>query len=69
MAAVGVVIGLAAALALGRAAQSLLFEMEGTDPVVIGLSILTLGIIALLAGYIPARRASRVDPMQALRYE
>jgi len=69
MAAVGVVVGLAAAIALGRAAQSLLFELEGTDPVVMVLSVLTLGFIALLAGYIPARRASRIDPMQALRYE
>jgi len=69
MAAVGAVIGLIAAAGLGRAAQSLLFELEGTDPVVMVLAILTLGFIALLAGYIPARRASRVDPMQALRYE
>ena len=69
MAAVGVGVGLLAAIALGRAAQSLLFELEGTDPVVMTLSVLTLGSIALLAGYIPARRASRIDPMQALRYE
>lgn len=69
MAAIGAGIGLIAAVALGRAAQSLLFELDGADPLVMGLSVLTLGLIALLAGYIPARRASRIDPMQALRWE
>jgi len=66
---VGGVMGILAALAMGRGAQSLLFEMEGSDPLVIGLSAALLTAVALGAGYIPAFRASKVDPMTALRYE
>ncbi|HEY0971403.1 MAG TPA: ABC transporter permease [Gemmatimonadales bacterium] len=69
MVLVGGVVGVAAALALGRAARSLLFGLEGHDPLVVALSVLALALVALGAGYIPALRASRVDPMQALRYE
>jgi predicted permease len=69
MAAIGGVIGIAAAIGLGRAAQSLLYGLQGHDPWVIALSSVVLAAVALGAGYIPARRASRVDPMQALRYE
>ncbi|HKO14966.1 MAG TPA: ABC transporter permease [Gemmatimonadaceae bacterium] len=69
MVLVGGVIGIAAALALGRAAASLLFELQGHDPVVIALAALVLAAVAFGAGYVPALRASRVDPMQALRYE
>ncbi len=66
---VGGVLGLLAALALGRAAQSLLFGLEGNDPwVMIGVTLL-LAAVALGAGYVPAVRASRTDPMHALRYE
>jgi predicted permease len=66
---IGGVLGVAAALALGRAAQSLLFGLEGNDPwVVIAVAVL-LGGVALGAGYVPAVRASRTDPMHALRYE
>ena len=69
MLVVGGVVGIALAVALGRAAQSLLFGIEGYDPVVLaGVAILLSGI-ALGAALIPARRASRVDPMDALRYE
>ena len=53
----------------GRPPQSLLFELKGHDPVVMGLSVVLLTIVAFAAGYIPAYRASRVHPMQALRYE
>ena len=67
--AVGGVIGLAGALALGRAASSLLYGMKGNDPGVFVLSLLVLTAVALGAGYLPARRASEVDPVQALRYE
>ena len=63
------VIGIVAALGLGRAAQSLLFEMEGYDARVLGIVAVLLAGVAFGAGYVPALRASRVDPMQALRYE
>ncbi|MGE5359770.1 MAG: ABC transporter permease [Bacteroidales bacterium] len=65
----GCVIGLAAALGLGRAAQSLLFELKGHDPAVLAGAILALSVVALGAGFIPAYRASRIDPLRALRYE
>jgi len=69
MTAIGGVLGLAGALALSRAAQSMLYKMSGADPVVMTLSVAFLSLIALAAGYVPALRASRVSPMQALRYE
>jgi predicted permease len=69
MTLIGGVIGIAAAIALGRLAQSLLFELEGHDPLVVAASVVMLTAVALGAGYIPALRASKVDPMQALRYE
>ena len=69
MMAIGGVIGIVAALGLGRASRSLLFGMEGFDAPVVGIVTVLLGLVAFGAGYIPALRASRVDPMQALRYE
>jgi predicted permease len=69
MTAIGGVIGVAAALALGRAAGSLLFELKGNDPFVFAIAAAMLTLVAFGAGYLPARRASRVEPMQALRYE
>jgi ABC-type antimicrobial peptide transport system permease subunit len=66
---IGGAVGIAGALALGRGAQSLLFEMEGSDPLAFSVSAVLLAAVALGAGYVPARRASRVDPMKALRYE
>lgn len=69
MMAIGGAIGILAALALGRAAGSLLFGLSGNDPLVVAASAALLAVIAVAAGYLPARRASRVDPMQALRYE
>jgi predicted permease len=69
MVLIGGVIGVGAALALGRAAQSLLYRLEGHDPMVFGSAVLFLTLIALAAGFIPALRASRVDPMHALRYD
>jgi len=65
----GGVAGLVAAWFLGRVSQSLLFGMEGVDAVVLSLVTALLATVALGAGYLPALRASRVDPMVALRYE
>ena len=69
MVIVGGAIGLAAAAGVGRLAQSLLFELKGSDPLVLAASAIALTAVALAAGFIPARRASQVDPMSALRYE
>jgi predicted permease len=69
MTLVGGVVGIVGAVFLGRAAKSLLFELQGTDPWVIASAAVALTAVSFAAGYLPARRASRVDPMQALRYE
>jgi len=69
MTLVGAIVGVTGAYSLGRAAASLLFQLKPYDPVVIASSVLLLTLVALSAGYIPAYRASRVHPMQALRYE
>jgi predicted permease len=65
----GVALGLALALALTRRIESVLFGLEPNDPVIIGIAILVIVATAAFSGYLPARRASRVDPMEALRYQ
>ncbi len=69
MTMVGAAIGAAAAYAIGRGAASLLYDMQGHDLLVMGASAVLIALVAFAAGYIPALRASRVDPMQSLRYE
>ena len=66
---IGGAVGIAGALALGMAASSLLYELKGYDPAVMAMSAGVLVVVALAAAYFPALRASRVDPMYALRHE
>jgi ABC-type antimicrobial peptide transport system permease subunit len=66
---IGMVIGLGAALATTRLIATLLFELSPYDPLTIATAALLMTVVAAFAGYLPARRASRVDPMTALRFE
>jgi putative ABC transport system permease protein len=67
--AAGLALGLAASLAADRLLESMLFGVSPVNPAVLGLSGLLVALTGLLAAYLPARRATKVDPMEALRYE
>jgi predicted permease len=66
---IGIAIGIPLALASGQLVRAQLFGVKATDPLTIGMAAFVVSVVTLLAGYIPARRAMRVDPMVALRYE
>jgi ABC-type antimicrobial peptide transport system permease subunit len=69
MTLIGGIIGLAGAVGVGYSAGSILFELKAWDPAVLTISAVLLTMVAIAAGFIPARRASLIDPMTALRYE
>ncbi len=69
LAAVGISGGLLGAFALSQLLRSLLFEVRVRDPLTFTVVPITLALVALLAGYIPARRATKVDPIEVLRHE
>jgi len=64
---IGVALGLAASLALSPIVRTMLYELQPRDPATIALAAVVLTIVGLLAGWLPARRAARIDPAQVLR--
>ena len=69
LSSIGIVIGLVASVAFTRVMESLLYEVSATDPAILIIISLLLGAVALLACYVPARRAMKVDPLVAVRHE
>jgi ABC-type antimicrobial peptide transport system permease subunit len=69
LASIGIPLGLGVALLLGRVAEGVLYGLSGNEPAVFAAAVLVVGAVGIAAGYLPARRASSVAPMEALRYE
>ena len=69
LAGIGIVCGMVAAALLTRTMSALLFGVSAYDPLTYGAVALALGGTAVIASYLPARRASRIDPAEALRWE
>jgi ABC-type antimicrobial peptide transport system permease subunit len=69
MAVPGTIIGVLLALSLGRVVQSLVYQVSATDPVILSGVVVLMLMVALLASYVPARRAAHADPMAMLREE
>jgi ABC-type antimicrobial peptide transport system permease subunit len=69
IAAVGVAIGLPISLVATKLFEAQLFAVSPADPIALAFAILVMMAVAVLAGYVPARRAARLDPVRALRYE
>jgi putative ABC transport system permease protein len=69
LALAGVAIGMVAAFAFARLVSGLLYGVKSNDPLTFTLVAVLLGIVALIASYIPARRAARIDPMVCLRFQ
>ncbi len=67
--AAGVIVGIPAAVAASRVLRTLLYGVSTTDPGALTLSLALLSAVALVSAWLPARRATRIDPMVALRYE
>jgi cell division protein FtsX len=65
----GLIVGLLLGLAVARLIRSMLYGVDPVDPLSIAVAVILLGLASMLASYIPARRAAKIDPMQALRYE
>jgi putative ABC transport system permease protein len=69
LAGLGIGMGIAGSLGLTRLLESYLYRVQPTDPIALSSTALLLGAVAMLASYIPARRATKVDPLIALRHE
>ena len=69
MAAVGAAVGMVTAALLTRYVQSMLFGVEPVDPLTMGAAVAVMMLVALAAGWVPARKAAYLDPMVALRHE